>query len=111
MSAYRKKPSKTLFIILFIIIFIVVWLGFGERGFINLYRIEMNRRNCIERIRKLSEENQALMEEIDLLRNNMKYVESVARRELNLIKQDEFLYRFSKKKQDKEFTETPVETQ
>jgi cell division protein FtsB len=111
LSDHRKKSSKTLFIILFIIMIIVAWLGFGERGFINLYRVEMKRRDCIERIHKLAKENNSLMEEIELLRNNMKYVESLARKELNLIKQGEFLYRFSKQEPNKEIAETPESAQ
>ena len=51
----------------------------------------------MDKIRRLAEENQDLLEEIDRLRTDMKYVESVARRQLNLIKENEVIYRFEKK--------------
>ena len=74
----------------------MIWLWFGEGGFARLYRSEAERQSCIERIHRLAAENQALLDEVKLLRTDMKYVESVARRELNLIKKNEVIYRFSK---------------
>ena len=71
------------------------WLGFGERGFIHLYRMEKDRQAHIERIRKLEKENQTLLEEIKRLRTDKEYLESVARTELGLLKDNEVLYRFS----------------
>ena len=74
----------------------VIWLWFGEGGFARLYRSEAERQSCIERIHRLAEENQILLDEVELLRTDMKYLESVARRELNLIKKNEVIYRFTK---------------
>jgi cell division protein FtsB len=70
------------------------WLGFGERGFIHLYRMEKDRQAHIKRILTLEEENQALLEEIKRLRTDKDYLESVARTELGLVKDNEILYRF-----------------
>jgi cell division protein FtsB len=75
---------------------LLAWLGFGDRGLIHLYRKEMERQAYVEKIRQLAEENQAMIEEIHRLRTDMKYVESVARKELNLIKKNEIVYRFNK---------------
>ncbi|MBC8175837.1 MAG: septum formation initiator family protein [Deltaproteobacteria bacterium] len=74
----------------------VIWLWFGEGGFARLYRSEAERQSCIERIHRLAKENETLLDEVKLLRTDMKYVESMARRELNLIKENEVIYRFSK---------------
>ena len=70
------------------------WLGFGERGFIHLYRMEKDRQAHAERIRNLEKENEALLEEIHRLRTDREYLESVARTELGLVKENEILYRF-----------------
>ncbi len=75
---------------------IVVLLGYGkDRGLIRLYHAEMERQAYIEKIRSLSKENEELIREVQRLRNDMKHVESVARKELNLIKQNEIIYRFN----------------
>lgn len=89
-----KKFLRVPFIILSLALLGGAWLWFGEGGFVRLYRSEAERQACLERIRRLAAENQALLNEIHLLRTDMKYLESVARRELNLIKENEVVYRF-----------------
>jgi len=75
----------------------MAWLGFGEQGLIHLYRTEMERKAYVDRIHQLAEENQNLLEEVHRLRTDMEYIESVARKELSLIKKNETIYRFDKK--------------
>ena len=77
---------------------ILAWLAFGEQGLIHLYRTEIERQAHIDRIRQLAEENQTLIEEIRRLKTDMDYVESVVRKEFNLIKENEIIYRFNKDK-------------
>jgi cell division protein FtsB len=74
----------------------MTWLGFGKRGFLHLYRMEMRRQACIERIRGIEKENQTIIEEIQRLNTDEAYLESVARKELGLVKEDEILYRFGR---------------
>ena len=73
---------------------IIGWLGFGEHGFIHLYRMEEERLAYVKKIQELERKNQELLKEIDLLRHDKEYIESLARRELGLIKDNEILYRF-----------------
>ena len=80
---------------------LLAWLGFGDRGLFHLYRKEMERQAYVEKIRSLAEENQKMLEEIHRLRSDLNYVESVARKELNLIKPNELVYRFNDKKKRK----------
>jgi len=89
-----KKFLKIPFIIVSLALLSGAWLWFGEGGFGRLYRSEAERQACLERIRRLAAENQSLLNEVHLLRTDMKYLESVARRELNLIKENEVVYRF-----------------
>ena len=97
LQIWQKDILKFSFIALILLGLIVAWLGFGERGFIHLYRMEKERQTYVERINQLEEKNQQLFEEINRLRNDQDYIESVARRELGLIKDNEILYRFNSK--------------
>jgi len=81
---------------------IIAWLGFGERGFIHLYDMEKQRQTYLERIRLLEKANEELLEQINLLRTDREYVESVARKELGLVKEGEIIYRFKDGSQEKE---------
>ena len=87
---------------------VMAWLGFGEQGLIHLYRTEMERKAYVARIHKLAEENQALLEEVHRLRTDMEYIESVARKELSLIKKNEIIVRFDKKETRPKETEGAV---
>ncbi len=81
---------------------IVIWLGFGERGFIYLYRMEKERQSYLEKIRHLEQVNEKLLKQINRLRTDEEYIESVARRELGLIKDNEIIYRFNKDQRGEE---------
>ncbi len=70
------------------------WVAFGERGLIHLYRMEGKREEYKERINRLEEKNRRLLQEIELLKKDRSYVETVARRELNLLKENEVHYHF-----------------
>ena len=111
MSAGNKKVLRVLITLLCIIGPIVAWLAFGEHGFIHLYRVGKERQNCAQRIEKLTQENQALFDEIQRLRKDPKYVEQVARKELGLVKDNELIYRFQEnEKAEAEKTGKSAET-
>ena len=95
MGISKKGFLKFSFMTLLFLGLIVAWLGFGERGFIHLYRMEKERQAHLERISNLEMKNQALLEEIKRLRSDKKYLESIARKELGLVKDNEVLYRFA----------------
>jgi len=75
------------------------WLGFGERGFIHLYRMDGERQTYLEKIKALERENRELLDEIQRLRSDRNYVEDLGRKELGLVKEDEVMYRFGPKKE------------
>ena len=95
MTFHKKSMLKlSLFLFLFLAL-IIGWLGFGERGFVHLYRMDRERQVRLEKARQLEQENRGLLEEIERLRTDKEYLESLGRRELGLIKEGEILYRFS----------------
>ena len=106
MALGKKSLLKFTFITLLFLALMAAWLGFGERGFIHLYRMEKDRRAHVERIRNLEKENQALLEEINRLRTDKEYLESVARTELGLVKDNEVLYRFNSQEEKRRPSQT-----
>ena len=48
---------------------------------------------------QLAAENKELEKEIDLLKNDVRYLEQIARRELGLVKQNELVYHLQKTRQ------------
>lgn len=102
MGLIKKSVLKILLIAILFLALIVAWLGFGERGFYHLYRMEQERQVYLEKIQHLEDKNKELLSQIDRLRKDKEYIESVARRELNLVKKDEIIYRFSQEQDDKD---------
>ncbi len=90
--ALNKKGIIRLSVFLFFVL-VIAWLAFGERGVIHLYKMEGQRQQYSERIKQLEKKNYELLREIESLRTDEAYIESVARRELNLLKEDEVQFR------------------
>lgn len=90
----NKKGIIRLSVFLFFIL-IIAWLAFGERGLIHLYKMEGQRRQYRERIQELERKNHELLREIESLRTDEGYIESVARQELNLLKDNEVQFHFT----------------
>ena len=97
MSEKKQNFLKIPLIILCILAPFALWLCFGEQGLVNLHHKEMERQDYIEKIRRLTEENQALLQEVERLRSDEKYIESIARKQFNMVKQNEVIYRFGEK--------------
>ena len=94
MSLRDMKLSRLIIIALCALLPLLGWVIFGERGLLQLYHSELERQEHIERIRGLAEENRALVAEIERLRNDLDYIEYMARRELNMVRENETVYRF-----------------
>ena len=89
----RQFFQASLFIIVFVGV-ILSWLAFGDRGFIHLYKMEKERQEYIDRIKKLKMANKKLLDEIDRLRNDREYIEATAKKELGLLRENEVIFRF-----------------
>jgi cell division protein FtsB len=63
--------------------------------------MEKERQLYLAKIRRLEKTNQELLEQINRLRNDNEYIETVARRELGLVKKDEIIFRFRNEQDDK----------
>lgn len=98
MGLGKKEFIKIFCLILIFLGLIVAWLAFGDRGFIHLYQMEKERKAYAERIRALEEENQRLLEQIERLRSDKAFIESEARKELGLLKENEVIYRFEEER-------------
>lgn len=109
MGLDKKEFLKISFITLLFLGLIVAWLTFGDRGFIHLYRMEKERQIYLEKIRKLEEANQELLDQINRLRSDRNYIEKEARNELGLVREDELIYRFDRE-EDKTASQQETET-
>ena len=89
-SASRIVTYVTLVYILLLIVFGI----FGDRGILKNYRLYKQNALIEKNIGDLEEENKNLRMEIDNLMGNPRYIEKVARDELNMGTDDEITFIF-----------------
>jgi cell division protein FtsB len=70
---------------------------FDQRGFIHMVRLREELEELENYNDKFLIENEELRQEIDLLKNDLRYLEEVARSELGLVKEGELVYHLEKK--------------
>ena len=102
MSLNKKNFFKIALVILLFLGLIISWLAFGDRGFVHLYKMDKERQVYQEKIYDLEKANQVLLEQIRKLRSDKEYIENEARKELGLVREDELIYRFHKKRNDQQ---------
>ncbi|OGP09113.1 MAG: hypothetical protein A2056_00060 [Deltaproteobacteria bacterium GWA2_42_85] len=90
-----KKKKHYILLSLFVVILFFITI-FGERGLIRLYKLSRERDSILGYKKKIETENASLRNEIDLLKNDDKYIEVVARKELGMIGKNELVYQFEK---------------
>ncbi|UCH00016.1 MAG: septum formation initiator family protein [Deltaproteobacteria bacterium] len=95
MASFKKNYYLAYILILsFVAFLLLAWLSLGQNGLIDLYKMQEEKGRYLAIINDLKEKNRLLTAEIRRLREDQRYFESVARRELGLVKSNEIIYRF-----------------
>lgn len=68
-------------------------IAFGDRGVLDNYRMKEKLMSLKRHNHELTLENIALKKNITLLRENLAYIEMVARNELGMVKEGDLVYR------------------
>jgi cell division protein FtsB len=73
---------------LFAMLFYII---FSDRGLVDLFSLKSERDRLMQENERLKQENLSLFRTIERLRTDPDYIESVARKELGMIKKDEVI--------------------
>jgi cell division protein FtsB len=79
-------------LVLFNILLVII---FGDRGLVEVNRLNGERDLLLKENRELTEKNLALRREIERLKTDPAYIEHIARQELGMIGRDEVIVRFN----------------
>ncbi len=74
--------------------FILYFTIFGERGLLRIYHLNKEKREVQSRLEALKGENLKLVREVDALKNDRRYLESIARRDFGMVRKNEIIYQF-----------------
>lgn len=77
--------------------FILYFTIFGERGLLRIYHLKKEQQDVRLRLEALKGENLKLVREVDALKNDRRYLESIARRDFGMVRKNEIIYQFPQK--------------
>ena len=80
-----------------IILFILLFTVFGERGVLRIYRMTQEKEDIQKKAIQIKTENEQLKREIEALKSDRRYLESIARKEFGLVRPNEIIYQFTSK--------------
>ena len=105
----RKKYVAYGLILCFVASLLFVWLSFGQNGLLDLYKMQTGKENNLTVLKDLRGKNKVLAYEIRRLLEDQKFFESVARRELGLVRENEVIFRI--KEDEKGTVKRPIHGQ
>ena len=83
----KEKILYSLAILL--MFFMLSFILFSDNGLLDLQALKTDKKELLKRNYELEQENLVLYREIDRLKNDLKYIENVARKELGMVGKDE----------------------
>jgi len=86
----RRKYILPMLAVTFILYFTV----FGDRGLLRIYHLNKEKQEVQRRLETLKDENLKLVREVDALKNDRRYLESIARRDFGMVRKNEVIYQF-----------------
>lgn len=81
-----------------VILFILYFTIFGERGLLRIYHLTQEKKEIEQRVVALQAENDQLKREIEALKTDRRYIESIARKDFGLVRKNEIIYQFPTRK-------------
>ena len=86
-----KKLNILLLVSVLLLVALFIFIIVSEHGLADLRDLKSERDTLVEENKKLTRENQAISIEIDRLKHDPGYIESIARQELGMIGEDEII--------------------
>ena len=92
------KRNYIIYIVVFssVTLLLAVLVAFGQHGLLDLHKMRKEKDRSLAIMEELKEKNNLLAAEIRRLSEDRQYLESVARKELGLVKDNEIIYRFKR---------------
>lgn len=76
------------------IAFILFFTVFGDKGLLRIYELRQDKEKIETRLKDSRNENETLKQEIVALSTDRRYMESIARKDLGLVRGNEVIYQF-----------------
>ncbi|MEN6421477.1 MAG: septum formation initiator family protein [Smithella sp.] len=83
-------------LLIFFLVLMALLITFGNRGVVDNYFMSKRLAKLQSQTRDITVENYELKKKIVLLRNDVNYIEMIARNDLGMVKKGDIVYRWAK---------------
>ena len=90
-------PRRMYIIPILAVAFILFFTIFGERGLLRIYHLNKEKQEVQLRMDVIKGDNLKLVREVDALKNDRRYLESIARKDFGMVRKNEIIYQFPQK--------------
>ncbi|WP_373501122.1 septum formation initiator family protein [Desulfococcus sp.] len=90
------KKTLTIYLPLSVVIVIFLLIFFGDKGLLDLKTMETKKRQLVEKNEALVQSNLSLHQTVVRLKDDLAFIENVARKDLGLIKENEVIVKLEK---------------
>lgn len=80
------------------IAFILFFTVFGDKGLLRIYELKQDKNKLDARLSESRNDNEKLKLEIVALKSDRRYLESIARKDFGLVRNNEVIYQFQQAK-------------
>ena len=103
-----KQPGSNLWMVIAAMAgcALLLTILFGGHGLMRWLQYDQDKKALSAELEKIEEQNARTRREIDSLMHNGKYIETVARRDLGMVKADEIIYQFPNSEKQSGATQT-----
>jgi cell division protein FtsB len=88
-------------VVILLLMFTALFILYSDNGLFDFHLLETEKKQLVKENQHLEHENLMLYREIDRLKNDLKYIENVARQELGMVGKDEVILRMEQPPGDK----------
>jgi cell division protein FtsB len=74
--------------------FILFFTVFGDKGLLRIYELKQDKNKINARLTESRNDNEKLKREIVALKSDRRYIESIARKDFGLVRNNEVIYQF-----------------
>lgn len=92
------------------ILFILYFTVFGDRGLLRIYHLNQEKEQMLQHVDETRQQNENLKREIEALKTDKRYLESIARKDFGLVRPNEIVYQFPATDKPDQAAQRPVST-
>lgn len=109
----KKQPGSNIWFVIATLAGCGLFLTgiFGGHGLMRWLQFDQDKKTLTAELEKIEEQNARTRREINSLIHNEKYIETIARRDLGMVKSDEIIYQFPNREKTSNTNQPPQEGQ